>query len=156
MINAEILNAEEIAKKLDESLYAEAWGDAFRELTDWINAKAHKRAPKDTGRLESSLTMRMDTKPVPLWAKISTDAMSEGGVRYPFVLEAGYRAPAGQGRAATGRRKALGEESRIALHKRGTKRSTRKWLRGSLGGARRKFLTLLFAAVMKIEAKWRS
>lgn len=157
MIDAEVLNAEEIAKKLDESLYADAWGDAFRELTEWINAKAHRRAPKgDTGQLESSLTMAMDPRPVPLWAKISTDAVSPGGVRYPFVLEAGYRAPRGQGSAASRRRGVLAAESRIALHKRGTRRTTRKWLRGSLGGAHRKFMTLLSAAVMKIEAKWRS
>lgn len=138
----ELIGADELLRKLDESLYSDAWGAAFSATVKWIYARAQKRAPVgQTGALKSNLRMVVEkSSHVPSWAYVSTNASSPKGVRYPFVLEAGHR------RGKGGRD--------IQLHKRGKKTSTRKWLRGSLGGAKRQAMTYMLTAIKAIEERW--
>lgn len=157
-VDVQVVGADAIVAKLqDASMYGPAWKDVFEQVADWVYSKAQKRAPMDTGNLLAGMALQKDARAIPTWAKITNNAVSDKGMRYPFVLEAGRRAPRGLGMAATNRRTALRDVSQyIILHRRGRKSTTRKWLRGSLGGARKQALTLCFAAAMKIEREWSS
>lgn len=166
-----------LAKCQDDKFYAEPWKRAFTEVVNLVEQKAKKRAP---GTLGSKITKRMDTGPLPLWGIISTNAKSASGFRYPFVLESGHRAR-GNRRTALGiggvhlrrRRGKFGEmvtyqtksgktrrkfqidqDAYIDLHYAGKKKSTRRWLRGSLGGVAKQAKTLMDAAAKQIESNW--
>ncbi len=141
------------------TLIGEPWKKAFGAVVDYVFSTARVRAPRgETSQLFNKLTETMDTRPLPLWGKVSTDATdSETGFRYPFVLESGHRAPSGMGMAATKRRKPLADKGKyIALHYKGTRRTTRKWLSGSLRGAKKRAEQLLDWAAREIEMNWRA
>jgi hypothetical protein len=166
----------------DEKLYGPVWRDVFTELAEWIYAKAQKRAPGKGGGLRGGLRLDIDSRPMPTWAQITVHAASKKGFRYPFVLEAGHRARSGKRTALgigdvrlvrrrgkfgemvtyqtksgkTRRKFQLDQGAYINLHYAGKKRSTRRWLRGSLGGAYKQSKVLMAMAAQKIEARWKA
>lgn len=166
----------------DQKLYGPVWRDVFTELAEWIYAKAQKRAPEKDGKLRGAIRLDIDSRPIPTWAQITVDAASKKGFRYPFVLEAGHRARAGkrtalgiggvrlvrrrgkfgemvtyQTKSGKSRRKfQLDQGAYIDLHYAGKKKSTRRWLRGSLGGAFKQSQALMKRAAQQIEARWKA
>jgi hypothetical protein len=141
------------------TLIGQPWKKAFGAVIDYVFSTARARAPRGkTSQLFNKLTETMDSRPLPLWGKVSTDATdSETGFRYPFVLEAGHRARSGHGMAVTKRRRPLTDTGLyVKLHHRGTRRTTRKWLSGSLRGAKKRAEQLLDWAAREIEMNWRA
>ena len=66
---------------------------------------ARMRAPFRTGRLQDSITNRIDESPIPLWGEVAT-GVTHRGVSYPTVLEFSdrthYRATARMGQLTQG------------------------------------------------------
>ncbi len=141
-------------KLVGDTLYAEPMRHVVETITEVVAGKAEERAPKRTYRLAGSIQTEIDSRPLPTWGKVTATA-SSSSVRYPFVLEAGRRAPSGLGRAATKRRKPLQDTSRyILLHYRGTRRSTRGWFSGSMRGMKQRARQLLDWAAREVERSW--
>ncbi len=125
-----------MAKLNANSLYAPAWRHAMDRVADLMEAKGLERVPRRRGVLAASLTKKIDSRPVPLWAKVSFDAKASNGFRYGGALEGSQRY----------HYRSSGPIGRRTYH----------WLRGVkrliLGDARK----ILEAAAREIEQRWAS
>ena len=135
-----------------DPIYAEPWRAMMAGLAERGHELAVQRAPRLTGHTAGSVTHTMHQWKVPLWVKISNDATSERGVRYPFVLNAGHRRPSGRG--LTKNRRSPTTEATIKLHYRGTGKSTRRWFSGVLTILRRELKSKLADTARAVEAQW--
>lgn len=134
-------------------LYASPMRHVMESIVEIVASKAETRAPKRTYRLAGSVQSQVDSRPLPSWGKITAEATSSQGFRYPFALEAGHRSPRGQGTVKMKRRGPM-QSGMIPLRYRGTKRSTRKWFSGSMRGMKKRAGQLLNWAAREVERNW--
>ncbi len=147
----------QLRKKLstDYLLGGNTWRGAMSEATLLAKSSAAKNAPKASGQLGGTLTHRLDARPVPKYGIVMANAQNRG-FRYGFALEAGFRTPKKARGIGRKRWRAAVKETggRIALHFRGTGKSTRGWFRGSLLDVQRRINGILDKAARKIEQRW--
>ena len=125
-------------RKMGKTLYAVAWSRYMREGGRVLEAAAEKRAPRGTSlSLSRSITLHVDPSPFPVWAKVTANAVSEGGFRYGWALQGSKKIP--------------------YTYRRGPRvgRKTRRWFSGAMGASKKKIVALLRDAARDIEAKWR-
>lgn len=145
-----IVGMRELQKKLKgKPIYAGPWKEALSAAVVLVWRAARRRAPRDEGRLQASLTMDVDASPVPMWGRVGTDARPVA-----WVLEAGRRRPKGQGLQRG--RQGAGEPTIDLHYRKGARKgkSTAKWLRSSLSKNRGRINKLFAQAAEKIEKVW--
>ncbi len=147
------------------------WAEAVEQATVLVEREAEHVAPRRTGKLQASITHRLDPRPVPSWGIVSANATAADGTRYPFILQAGHRTPrrrgiqvARQNRAGNWSMRQIGRrafqqltaqsKTWINLHYAGTGRSTRAWLNRALDGQQGRVNGILDRAARKIEQEW--
>lgn len=88
-VSIEIEGLEEALKALDPAVVHKA----LRRFLERAAAKTlelvTKKAPVDTGRLQSSLTFNVDGSTPPLWAEVGTN-VTKRGFSYPGFLDEGH------------------------------------------------------------------
>jgi hypothetical protein len=122
------------------AFYADIWNSAIKQATDETFEAERKAAGKFPGtKMASSLTLKMDSRPVAQWGIVSLDAASSHGpdkkrggpFRYPWALNASDR-----------------------YHYRGTQRSTKGWWDRPLAQMRKRLQVILDTAAERLGAKW--
>ncbi len=138
-------------KMSGQLLYFRPMRHVMETIVEVVAGKAEVRAPKRTFRMAGSIESQVDSRPLPSWGKVTVGRI---GV-YPFVLNAGRRAPRGMGRVATKRRKPLEDPSGyILLHHHNSKRSTKGWFSGATRGMKKRAQQLLDWAAREVEQAW--
>jgi hypothetical protein len=157
-----------VLDKLDyPHLIGPSWSRAMTKALAILRGEVNKNAPMAKGTLKASLTDKIDPRPVPMWGLITANAESAGGVRYPFVLQAGHRehrrtSPLRRAGRNLKQAKAAGLHTtgmvggEIILRYHGTRRSTRGWITKGLRVARQEMTGLLEQAAREIERRWGS
>ncbi len=141
-VRVRIEGINEIRAKLmtADPIYAEPVRKAITEAAETVEARAKKRAPVLTGKLQASVKRQISPQTVPLWAKVTAEAERKS-FRYPWALEAGK-----------GKKNKAGQHS-ITKY-RGTRKKTRRWFRGSARGLRKLLQQALSQAAREIAVKW--
>ena len=125
-----ITGLDALLKRLSGSkAYAKPWREAMERATLFVLGKAQENAPVDTGRLRSSLTSTLDSRPVPLFGEVGTNVL--------------YAKPL--------------EMSEVPHYRRGARagQQTKGWFSGALFGSRDAIDRILRAAAKQIEKMWR-
>jgi hypothetical protein len=87
MLDIKIEGLEELVKKLDSNhLLAQPLRDAFSKSVLLLESEVKRRTPVDMGRLRSSITHEVDSRPVPLFGRVGTK------VEYAQYVEFGTKA----------------------------------------------------------------
>lgn len=96
---------DEIINKTPAKLLAEPLKRFWERTTLTVVRFARLRAPFKTGRLQDSITSRIDESPLPLWGEVAT-GVTHKGVSYPTVLQMSdrthYRATSRMGQLTQG------------------------------------------------------
>ena len=69
----QILGGNRITRKLSGEIMHQPMRRFFTKAAIAVQSGAKERAPVDTGRLRSSLTFEVDSRPLPLWAKVGSN-----------------------------------------------------------------------------------
>ena len=129
-----------------EPVYRRPWRDALTRVTRMVFRRARGfTAPRGaTGDLVTSLAWRIDAADIPRFGVVSADAQ-HGGVRYPFILEAGKRGSRAAGNV-------------VHLHYRSGQRrgqSTKRWLVNARSEVWGQVADVLNSTARAIESGWR-
>ena len=136
-----IIGLDNLIKKCESDyLIAGIWKRVMARSIGIAKSQAGKRAPKMTGTLAGGMISKMDAKPIPLWASVTTN-VEKKGFRYPFALEAGKGKAGATLHYRSGRRKG---------------RTTRAWFSGALGVVKRHIEKIFKEAISEIEQRWSS
>ena len=96
---------DDIINKTPARLLTEPLKRFWERTTLTVVRFARLRAPFKTGRLQDSITNRIDESPIPLWGAVAT-GVTHKGVSYPTVLEMSdrttYRATSRMGQPTEG------------------------------------------------------
>ncbi len=114
-----------------------------------LRAQVERNAPTESGTMLQSVTHRISPKTIPLWAVVTTNAESKtSGARYPFVLEAGWRAynKKGSKRPINSRM--------VVLYREGTVERLKGWFSGALRTQRRAITAIMENTLDDIAARW--
>ncbi len=143
-ISVTMPNVDAFVEKLkSDSLLGREWADSLRDIAEMVEKRAKERAPIGIGpgvhgSIPAAISMSMDSRPVPTFAKVSLADLTKTGkngkpIRYAGILQGSrkthYRMP--------GR-----------LHG----KPTRKWFSGAV--SLKAVEKLLQTAAERIEGKW--
>lgn len=96
---------DEILNKTPTRLLSEPLKRFWERTTLTVVRFARLRAPFRVGRLQDSITNRVDESPIPLWGEVAT-GVTHRGVSYPTVLQMSdrthYRATSRMGQPTKG------------------------------------------------------
>ncbi len=134
----ELVGLQRVLGKLTPTLYAQPLRNFFKRATLSIESEAKPLTPVDTGRLRGSITSRIDSSPIPMWATVGTN------VAYGQAVHDGARAhfPPPSALEGWARRHGFGENGGFlvarAISRRGTKARPflRDGMRKALGAIR--------------------
>lgn len=82
-LSVEIIDIDEVLVKAKVLLKPDVWRKALTHAGLEVLGEVQERTPVDTGRLRSSITVKVDPAPFPLWVKVGT------GVHYSRPVEFG-------------------------------------------------------------------
>jgi hypothetical protein len=116
---------DELLRKLTPELYEPAGKAALTEIGEAAAASARAGAPRLSGKLQGSITPKVNGGAKPLWAAVRVGALSSRGYGYPKLLEFS------------------------------PKHHHRDWLKSSVGRARGSFASAVDKAARAVEAKFR-
>jgi hypothetical protein len=155
MMEFRIIGLEKLLKKLDgNALLGPPLRKAFMNAVLLLERESKQRAPVDTGRLRSSITHAIDTRPVPLWGSVGSK------VHYAPYVEFGTKphSPPLAALQPWARRHGFGPGTAGAflvarvIAARGTK--ARRYFRGALESAVSRIQGYFDVAARAIEEMW--
>jgi hypothetical protein len=86
-LKVEFIGFRELQRKLDDSLFQQAWRDGLTDITELVYSHEVVRAPVRSGRLVSRMEQRVQNKPIPSYAVVRTQAKNpNNGYAYPRRL----------------------------------------------------------------------
>lgn len=130
-----------LVHKLDENVtLAGPWTAAMCDVRRIAVDETRKRTPLLSGRLEASVSGKVDARPVPHYVVLTAGAENKG-YRYGFALEAGHA------------KRKHGKEQ-YQFHYAGYRASTRHWFSGVRAKINARIEPILQAAARAVEASW--
>ena len=145
-LQIKLVGAQQIIAKCDENvLLAKPWTAAMNEVAGIAQTTIRGRTPLLSGRLEASLTTRVDARPVPHYVFVDAGAENHG-FRYGWALEAGHGF----------RSHAKHPGPPYTFHYGGFRYTTARWFSGSRTKINAAIAPVLNAAAAAIERVWAS
>lgn len=139
-LQIKLIGASQIIAKCNENgLLAGPWSAAMNDVAGVAKGEIRKRTPLYHGRLEASLTSKVDPRPVPHYVFLDAGAENKG-YRYGWALEAGH-----------GKRK---HGQPYTFHYAGFRTSTRHWFSGARTKINAAIAPILNSAARAIEQRW--
>lgn len=126
---------EMIARLAGDPIYARPWRRALGRISSNVKKLVKSQAPVASGRTARGVFYRMPGGIVPLYSIVS-DRAKRKGIRYPFVVNAGFRST---------------KHGTVRLHFRGTSQSSEGWFQKAGRGAQAYVNQALATALAQIE-----
>lgn len=86
-LRAEIAGFKELKAALDtgDPFFVGPWREALIEGAETVVSLAQRRAPNETGALAASIHYKLDSRPVPMWARVTANK-TKGKAKYGYIL----------------------------------------------------------------------
>lgn len=136
-----LVGGKELLTKLNaNNLLAGPWRETMEKVGQIAETAVKRRSPLLTGRLEASITHKVDAAPIPAWAMVTASAENKG-FRYGFALDAG------KARRKSG--------TQYTFHYASFRTSTKGWFSGARKVISAQIAPIINAAAKAVEQKWR-